>query len=303
MDQGNGWVKLYRKILDSPVWRARNQAQGRVAITCLLMANHEPARLSIGGEIVELQPGEFWTSLPALADRARVSIKQVRNSLVNLQKLNFLADKGTANGRKISIINWASYQISENQEGRQEGRVGADLGQTDGSKQEGKNERREEVREEKDIPPTPLKGEVRVDKPVKKGRAKPAIETMPEDDYFALVNAHYKNLKIQDGQGVWVPGETLKRWLGAYDRINVDGQVRMSKQWLLDHAEEPKKRRHNLNAFIAGWLGRAQTEAEQKGTCHKELDEGSEEEFEKTRAMVMRWEKEDQLAAEKAKHD
>lgn len=110
IDSANGWIKLYRRLLDSSVWRNRNHAVSRLAIYCLLRANHSPAPLAIGEKILNLKPGQFLTSLHSISEGCLFSIQQTRTALKALVKLGFLTEEATDLGRKISITNWDSYQ-------------------------------------------------------------------------------------------------------------------------------------------------------------------------------------------------
>ena len=100
---------------DSPIFNNKNHAIFKMAATCLVMANRNSASLSIGGERIDLNPGEFWTSLPKLTEKSGLTIQQARTALKNLKKLEFLTEVSTDHGRRVSIINWALYQQTEGQ--------------------------------------------------------------------------------------------------------------------------------------------------------------------------------------------
>ena len=38
-----GWIKLYRVLLDDPVWKLSTPEQKAILVTILLMVNHDPA--------------------------------------------------------------------------------------------------------------------------------------------------------------------------------------------------------------------------------------------------------------------
>lgn len=99
--------------MDSPVWKSSYQPQKVLAITSLMMANHSGARLSIDGKMVELEPGQFWTSLKSLENVTRLSTQEIRTSIKNLENLGFLTSSSTSKGRLINIINWDTYQHEE----------------------------------------------------------------------------------------------------------------------------------------------------------------------------------------------
>jgi len=116
-----GYIKAWRKILTSPMYKSLNASQRDILWACLLSANHEVASWEWQGEMFECKPGQFVTSLDSLkALCARdTSIRNIRTALVKLEKCQFLANKSTKTGRLISIINWESYQQDKKQPDKQ----------------------------------------------------------------------------------------------------------------------------------------------------------------------------------------
>ena len=108
----SGWVKLYRILLDKPIWRQSTPEQKTILITLLLMANHEPNEWEWHGKKFVVQPGQFVTSLPAIQKRcgSGVSIRNIRTALSRFEKFEFLTVKSSKGGRLISILNWVQYQ-------------------------------------------------------------------------------------------------------------------------------------------------------------------------------------------------
>lgn len=107
-----GWVKLYRILLDKPIWRQSTPEQKVILITLLLMANHEPCEWEWRGKKFVVQPGQFVTSLSAIQKRcgSGVSIRNIRTALSRFEKFEFLTVESSKGGRLISILNWAHYQ-------------------------------------------------------------------------------------------------------------------------------------------------------------------------------------------------
>ncbi len=124
-----GWVRLYRRLLDDPVWTTSTSDQKAVLIVILLLASHEPRQWAWEGQKFEVQPGEFVTSLSSLAKRAGVSVKSVRSAIARFEKLDFLANKSAKTGRIISITNWHVYQDPQSMDGKEVGKDPAKTGQ------------------------------------------------------------------------------------------------------------------------------------------------------------------------------
>ena len=107
-----GWIKLHRELLNKSIWTCSTPAQKVILITLLMMANHEGREWEFKGKRIKLQPGQFITSLPAIAKLAGdgVSIRNIRTALKRFEEYEFLTDESTANGRLITICNWERYQ-------------------------------------------------------------------------------------------------------------------------------------------------------------------------------------------------
>lgn len=110
-----GYIKLWRKLLDSDMYLSLNSVQRDVMVQCLLFANHEPKKWEWNGLVFSCQPGQFVTSLDSLkkACASDVTTQNIRTALSKLEKWNFLTNESTKTGRLITIINWGTYQKNE----------------------------------------------------------------------------------------------------------------------------------------------------------------------------------------------
>ncbi|WP_354631154.1 conserved phage C-terminal domain-containing protein [Levilactobacillus brevis] len=111
-----GWVKLYRELLEKPIWLLSTAGQRSVLIAVLMLANHSAKKWEWQGKPFEVQPGQFITSLPSLAEKSGkgTTVQMVRGSLARFSKLGFLTDQSTGSGRLITVVNWGIYQGEEN---------------------------------------------------------------------------------------------------------------------------------------------------------------------------------------------
>lgn len=107
-----GWIKLHRELLDKSIWTCSTSVQKVILITLLMMANHEGREWEFKGKRIKLQPGQFVTSLPAIAKLAGagVSVQNIRTALKRFAEYEFLTDDSTDQGRLITICNWGYYQ-------------------------------------------------------------------------------------------------------------------------------------------------------------------------------------------------
>lgn len=127
-----GWVKLYRELINNHLWVNSTPEQNRIFITLLCMANHKPNKWEFGGELYEVQSGQFITSIQSIVkkcDCKDITTKKVRTALARFEKFGFLTTKTTNKNTLITIVNWGKYQNTDLQEGKQ----GASNGQAEGN--------------------------------------------------------------------------------------------------------------------------------------------------------------------------
>jgi len=112
-----GWLKLYRKLLESSVWKNSTASHKAVLITILMKANHGECDWwdNSAGKNIVLKPGSFTTSNRQLAEDAEVSVKAVRNALERLEKQNFITSRAHRTFTLITIKNWNLYQPKQDE--------------------------------------------------------------------------------------------------------------------------------------------------------------------------------------------
>lgn len=107
-----GYVKVWRELLDKPIWQCSTPQQKTILITLLAMANWQENDWEWQGKKFKAKPGQVVTSLQKIAERCGegVSIKQVRTALTRFEGYGFLANQSTNRNRLITIVNWDFYQ-------------------------------------------------------------------------------------------------------------------------------------------------------------------------------------------------
>jgi len=108
-----GWVKLHRKLLDSPVFK--NYKTMQVFMFCLLKATHEDYEEIVGDQFVKLSPGQLVTGRKAIAAATKLSEQNTRTALKKLEKLEILTINPQSKYSIISITNWDEYQETNQQ--------------------------------------------------------------------------------------------------------------------------------------------------------------------------------------------
>jgi uncharacterized phage protein (TIGR02220 family) len=114
----NGWVKIYRILLDKPIWQLSTLEQKVILVTLLLMVNHEEKEWEWEGKKYVCKPGQVITSLKQIKKIAGrgISVQNVRTALTRFEKIHqFLTSESTNRNRLITICNWERYQKRENE--------------------------------------------------------------------------------------------------------------------------------------------------------------------------------------------
>ncbi|WP_048341025.1 MULTISPECIES: hypothetical protein [Clostridium] len=145
-----GWIKLYRQLLDKTIWKNSTPEQCKILITLLLMANHKENEWEWQGKKFSVVPGQFITSLDNIAKECGkgISVKNIRTALTKFEKYGFLTNQSTKTGRLITIVNWAFYQGEEIQNGKVNGKEVAKKRQSNG-KEVAPNKNDKNVKNEK----------------------------------------------------------------------------------------------------------------------------------------------------------
>lgn len=117
MAEGN-WIKLYRKMIDDPIFVNSTGPQVKVLMTVMFLAAWTPKKWDVLGHELTIQPGEVFISAYELARRAGddVSRDVVRKALVRFEKMGFWTLKRTHRGVLIHIVNWRKYQLYDGEQ-------------------------------------------------------------------------------------------------------------------------------------------------------------------------------------------
>lgn len=109
MSSKKGWIKLYRDITEH--WVFRDPLLLKMWVTILCSANHEPRKILINNQMIEIHRGQFWTSIRKLALKTEMTRKTVEKKLNLLQSDGMIyVDSQTGAGTLITICNYGLYQ-------------------------------------------------------------------------------------------------------------------------------------------------------------------------------------------------
>lgn len=104
----NGYILLWRKSLDSMVWKDRKL--WRLWSWILMSARWKPGRDLLGRKPVDVGPGELYATTEGMAQATGLTVKEVRSALALGARVGVLRAEGTAWGTRITIVNWQEYQ-------------------------------------------------------------------------------------------------------------------------------------------------------------------------------------------------
>lgn len=113
-----GWITLNRSLLDHELWQDEPFTRGQAWVDLLLLANHEPRKILIGGDVVQLEIGSYVTTIRRLSERWFRSIDWVTKYLRLLESERMIQTKIVGKGRNtrtvLLLVNYAVYQYSAN---------------------------------------------------------------------------------------------------------------------------------------------------------------------------------------------
>ncbi len=149
-----GYIRLFRKMTENPVWCQLSPAVLKVMIGFLLKANWKAGTWYDGTREVEVPRGSFITSYPKMAEFCRLTTKQIRLAFDHLERLQFAAYQRAPRWTMVTILNYGIYQDQETEQGTVEGTIRARLGHDQGTMRAPIEEGNKGIREE-NTPPTP----------------------------------------------------------------------------------------------------------------------------------------------------
>lgn len=105
----NGWIKLQRDIVDSPVWQTDEPFGIRDAyIDLILMANYEDKQFvpRYSRKAITIRRGQVFTSLEHLAVRWKWGKRRVTTYLNLLEEVGLITKNGTTHGTTITLMDY-----------------------------------------------------------------------------------------------------------------------------------------------------------------------------------------------------
>ena len=104
----NGWIKLYRGLLTH--WIFSDAKKFKWWVTILLKVNHEPKKILLGNNLVEVGKGESVRSLRSWAMEFNTTPKTVKTFFSVLESDGMIETKSIGISTHLKVCNWDDYQ-------------------------------------------------------------------------------------------------------------------------------------------------------------------------------------------------
>lgn len=113
-----GWVKVYRKLLDNPII-CKDSETLAIWVYLLLNATHTEIPAVFKGKKINLQPGQLLTGIISISKKLKINKDKVQRTLKCFELDNQIAQITSNKNRLITIQNWSSYQKDDKQNDKQ----------------------------------------------------------------------------------------------------------------------------------------------------------------------------------------
>ncbi len=141
----NGYIKVFRKISDNPIWTSESFTRGQAWIDLILLCNYKDSYIRIRGVKVDVKRGQCGWSEYELAKRWKWSRGKVRRFLGELQAIPQIILQKNNISSLITVINYDVYQSSGTTNGTTNGTASSTTNgqQTDSKRYTNKKEKKE----------------------------------------------------------------------------------------------------------------------------------------------------------------
>ena len=106
-----GWIRIYRQIRNSWIWKDKEPFDKRSAwIDLLLSVNHKSKKIPFENSFIEIERGQTLTSIKQLAERWSWSRHKVSDYLNRLEQDSMIIQIRDTRKILVSIVNYNKYQ-------------------------------------------------------------------------------------------------------------------------------------------------------------------------------------------------
>ena len=116
-----GWICLYRKLADDPMWLSEKFTRSQAWIDLIMMAARKPRVMRSNGKMVKLRVGELSKSIRYLSVRWGWGVNKVQDVLNEFEMEGKISILRYAASNTISICNYEKYQHADTETDTQSG--------------------------------------------------------------------------------------------------------------------------------------------------------------------------------------
>lgn len=106
----NGWILIYRQIMDHWIWSDKPFSKGQAWIDLLLLANYEDKKTMFRGKLITCKRGTVNLSIAALANRWGWHWKTTKKFILELEKDNMCTLECQRECTTITLVNYDNFQ-------------------------------------------------------------------------------------------------------------------------------------------------------------------------------------------------
>jgi hypothetical protein len=221
-----GFVPLYRKIADNPLWLSEPFTRAQAWVDLLIIANHKDNICFIRGNKLKVKRGQVGWAEKNLAARWKWSRGKVARFLKLLENEQQIEQQKSKLTTLITIKNYEHYNKNEQQNGQQtDNRRTTDGQQTDINKnvKNVKNVKKEDICSEPD-------------------------GSKPESAVDIILNTK---------EMYPISKADIAEWQKLFPAVDVMGELRKMAAWAKANPNRRKTRR-GISRFIVSWLSKEQ---------------------------------------------
>ncbi|MEY8367583.1 hypothetical protein AALA24_02330 [Anaerovoracaceae bacterium 42-11] len=108
-----GYIKLYRKLIKSPIFQ--NEKLLKIWIWCLCRANHRETETIVGLRKVQLQKGQFVFGLIKASQELQIPKTTLYRNLRTLCEFGMISIKAENKFSVVTVENWEKYQCLDSE--------------------------------------------------------------------------------------------------------------------------------------------------------------------------------------------
>lgn len=148
-----GWVKIYREIENHWIWQ--NDKYFKCWQWFIFRANHCQNKVLLGTEFMDVNRGEFITSISKICQATGMSMQSTRTFLALLEKDKMINKQTTSKLTKITICNYDYYQGDQQTNNKQINKRVTQSQQTDNKPVTTDKNEKNDIKNEKNLKKEP----------------------------------------------------------------------------------------------------------------------------------------------------